>query len=292
MKETGRKVIYYVLLCFCAAVFLVSGLYIAGYFVESSRRSGEYNDLANMLESLRATAPGETTLPTDPPATQTPTDTQTTQPPSEPTQPAETTLPTEPEPTEPVILPEYEPFYQMNSDMVGWICIPGTKINYPVMQTPDTPDYYLNRNFSKENSAWGTIYAREVCDVNAPSDNITIYGHYKRDGSMFTDLNKYKQKSFWQTHRTFSFDTLYEKHTYEIVAAFKTSANMGQGFSYHLFVNAENEGEFNEFVSTVKSMSFYDTGVTAVYGDKLLCLSTCEYSLNNGRCVVVAKRIS
>ena len=176
--------------------------------------------------------------------------------------------------------------------MVGWITVPDTKINYPVMQTPTKPDYYLKRNFYKKSSDWGAIYAREVCNVNEPSDNVTLYGHHMKDGSMFTGLDKFKQKSFWETHRTFQFDTLYERHTYEIIGVFKTSANVGQGFNYHLFVDAADEGKFNEFVSTVKSLAFYETGVTAQYGDKLLTLSTCEYTLSNGRFVVVAKRIS
>ena len=73
---------------------------------------------------------------------------------------------------------------------------------------------------------------------------------------------------------------------------FKTSANIGEGFSYHQFVDAENEEEFNEFVSTCKELAFYDTGITPVYGDKMICLSTCEYTLNNGRLVVAAVRIT
>ena len=83
-----------------------------------------------------------------------------------------------------------------------------------------------------------------------------------------------------------------EYHTYKIFAVFKTSANIGQGFSYHQFVDAENEKEFNDFVSKCKELSFYDTGITPVYGDKLICLSTCEYTLDNGRLVVAAVRIT
>ena len=72
---------------------------------------------------------------------------------------------------------------------------------------------------------------------------------------------------------------------------FKTTATPGKGFAYHHFVNADNEEEFNEFVSTCKELAFYDTGVTASYGDKLITLSTCEYTQANGRLVVVAKRV-
>jgi sortase B len=111
-------------------------------------------------------------------------------------------------------------------------------------------------------------------------------------GGMFAALDGYKRKSFWQEHQYFTFDTIYEEHTYQVIAAFKTSANLGQGFAYHTFNYAESEEEFNKFISTVRSLLMYHTGVTAEYGDMLLTLSTCEYTLDNGRFVVIAKRVS
>ena len=177
--------------------------------------------------------------------------------------------------------------------VVGWITVPGTKIDYPVMQTPNNKDYYLKRDFYHNWSDWGAIYAREACDVNKPSDNVVLYGHHMADGSMFAQLEtRYKRKSFWEEHQYLTFDTLYEKHTYQIIACFRTSANVGQGFPYHQFNEAANEEEFNAFIAEVKRLALYDTGLTAEYGDKLLTLSTCEYTLPNGRFVVVAKRIS
>jgi sortase B len=189
-------------------------------------------------------------------------------------------------------LPEYADLYLMNSDIVGWIRIEDTNVNYPVMQTPYSPDYYLKRDFNKESNNNGCIYVREQCDVFAPSDNLTIYGHNMRSGAMFANLFKFKDKSFWETHKTFTFDTLLEHHTYEIIAVFKTTASVGRGFAYHHFVNAKDEADFDQFIATCKKLAFYDTGVSAVYGDKLITLSTCEYSQTNGRLVVVAKRVT
>jgi len=273
--DLWKKIIFYAVFGISLTVFIVSSVFIARYLVESNRQKNSYDDLAGMLESIRATLPE--TKPTEPP--------QTLPPETEPS-----TEPTETQP--PTILPEYQPFYDLNNDMVGWITVPDTKINYPVMQTPQKPDYYLKRTFYHKYSDWGAIYVREACDVNAPSDNLTLYGHHMKDGSMFAGLDKFKKKAFWEKHRTFTFDTLYEHHTYEVVACFKTSGNLNEGFTYHQFVNANDEEDFNIFIQTVKKMAFYETGVTAQYGDKLLCLSTCEYTLNNGRFVVVAKRIS
>ncbi|MBQ2785976.1 MAG: class B sortase [Oscillospiraceae bacterium] len=281
--KVGRISVAGLLYCLAIAilggVFIFSSAYLINYWVDSRQAGSDYDDLASRLESLRAT---------------TPTQPETTAPPNPATDPNTGITDSKPtEPTEPQILPEYLPFYELNNDMVGWITIADTKVNYPVMQTPDNPDYYLKRNFYKMSSDWGAIYARESCDINRPSDNITLYGHHMKDGSMFAQLHKFQSKDFWQTHQTFTFDTLYEHHTYTIWAVFKTSANITENYyPYHRFSDAATEEEFNEFVQTIKKMDYYDTGITPVYGDKLVTLSTCEYTLDNGRFVVCAVRTS
>ena len=181
--------------------------------------------------------------------------------------------------------------YTMNNDMVGWIEIPGTMLNYPVLQSPYQTNFYLHRSFYKEKSDSGAIYVREKCDVNLPSDNITIYGHNMRNGSMFATLHKYKQKSFWEENKLIYFDTLYEYHTYEIFAVFRTTADLSKGFSYHTFDTATDEAAYNDFVNTCKKLSMYNTGITPTYGEKLITLSTCDRSITDGRLVVVARCI-
>ena len=195
------------------------------------------------------------------------------------------------EATEPTMIPGYADVYALNNDMVGWIKIEGTKIDYPVMQTPNEPNYYLKRDFNRTYSDWGCLYVREECDVNTPSDTVTIYGHTMKDGSMFAALHNYTNQSFYEDHNLIYFDTLTEYHVYEIFAVFKTSANLGAGFRYHIMENAADEKEFNDYVAKCKELAFYDTGITPVYGDKLLLLSTCEYTLDNGRLVVAARRV-
>lgn len=190
------------------------------------------------------------------------------------------------------LLPQFKELYLMNQDIVGWIKIPGTDIDYPVMQNLKATDYYLKRNFDKEKSARGCIYVRELCDVFAPSDNLTIYGHRMRDRSMFAQLDLYLKKSFWEENPYIYFDTIKEMHTYKIIAVFKTSGTVGQGFAYHEFVDAKTEADFDAFINSVKRLSIYDTGLSAQYGDKLITLSTCEYTINNGRLVVVAKQVA
>lgn len=185
---------------------------------------------------------------------------------------------------------KYAPVFAQNSDFVGWLSVDGTQINYPVMQTPNDPDYYLKRNFQKQHSNYGTPYVQENCAIGL-SDNIVIYGHNMRDGSMFAGLCKYADEDFYKAHRTIRFDTLSGYGEYEIVAVFKTEAYTEDGFKYYHFVNADSRADFEAFIGECKKLSAYDTGVDAEYGDKLLTLSTCEYSRENGRMVVVAKQM-
>lgn len=184
---------------------------------------------------------------------------------------------------------KYAELYAQNSDFIGWLRIDGTGIDYPVMQSKDDPNFYLKHNFSKEYSRFGIPYMQENCGFS--SDDIIIYGHNIKSKSMFNELTEYKNGDFYTAHKYITFDTLNEQRTYEVIAAFKTVAYSDSGFKYYDFVNANTEDEFNDYVAKSKALSFYDTGVTAEYGDKLLTLSTCEYSQENGRLAVVAKLI-
>lgn len=194
---------------------------------------------------------------------------------------------------EKTILPEYAELFLQNMDMVGWIKVEETNINYPVMHTPDNPDFYLKHGFDKGYTDYGCPYAQENCDVQEPSDNVIIYGHHMKNGSMFCDLEKFKSEDFYKEHRMISFNTLTDKCEYEIVAVFKTFvySDSPESFKYYRFVNAETSEQFDEYIAKCKELSLYDTGVSAEYGDKLITLSTCEYSRSNGRLVVVAKRV-
>lgn len=270
-KRSLRRALFILAIVTLSCIFVFCAVKLAAYFIESNRVADLYDDLAASVDDLRATVDSSESTGND-----------------EPVPPVTSGGDT---PVEPVMLPEYQLIYDRNPDTAGWITIADTKINYPVMQTPGRPDYYLTRDFSKAWSAWGAIYAGEIFDVNRPSDNIVLYGHHMKDGSMFAGLDKFKTQSFWQTHPTFSFDTLYERHTYQIWAVFKTSGD-GDGIPYHLFADAQNQEEFDRFISSIKSAAFYETGITPAYGDKLLTLSTCEYTQENGRFVVCAVQIS
>ena len=113
------------------------------------------------------------------------------------------------------------------------------------------------------------------------------HAHNMKNHQMFGDLEKYKSKDFYNSHRYIQFDTLNNKETYEIISVFKTTAN---GFDYQNYIDFKDEEQFNTFIDKCRSLSLYDTETNSAYGDRLIILSTCEYSQKDGRLVVVAKQ--
>jgi sortase B len=210
--------------------------------------------------------------------------------PTETTAPAETTAPVETtqatEPTGP--LEQYAQLYAQNPEMVGWLRIEDTVIDYPVMHTPEDPEKYLHRNFQGGDSYAGTPLIDYRC--TAESDNLVIYGHNMSDGSMFHTLPDYQQKNHWQAHPTIRFDSIYEEREYEVVAAFydRVYYTHETNFKFYNFIDAADQAEYDNAVEQFKKKSLYDTGVAPEYGQQLITLVTCTYQVDNGRFVVVA----
>lgn len=179
-----------------------------------------------------------------------------------------------------------------NPDIVGWIEIVGTKINYPVLQGEDN-SYYMTHNYKKEEAKDGSIFLDKDYDWNLPSSNLLMYGHNMGDGEMFQDLLKYESEDYYKEHPTIRFTTANDDSEYEIISAFKSRVyykSEKNVFRYYFFINAENEEEYNDFVNNAKKASLYDTGKTAEYGDQLMTLSTCSYHTEDGRFAVVARK--
>lgn len=183
---------------------------------------------------------------------------------------------------------KYGALYEQNNDFVGWIQIDGTNINYPVMQTPDNPDYYLKHSFEKTWSDYGVPYLDEAC-VIGQSNNLVIYGHHMSNGSMFCDLELYLDPAFCMDHPVIRFDTLTSFGEYEVIAVFRYNTNQ-ETFRYDREVNMD-EGRFSWFIEQVHARELFSTGKDASFGDQLLTLSTCEYTYKNGRLVVVARKV-
>lgn len=192
----------------------------------------------------------------------------------------------------PDILDEYKTLYSLNKKLIGWIKIDDTYIDYPVLQTSNN-EYYMNHNFDQEEDSNGSIFLDTNCSILPRSTNLIVYGHHMRSGRMFGQLNKYSSEDFYREHKLIQFDTIYEKNTYEVMYVFRSRIYTEDAivFKYYQFYDAASETEFNSYMREMAEMSLYDTGVTAEYGDELLTLSTCDYYTDNGRFVVVAKKI-
>lgn len=189
---------------------------------------------------------------------------------------------------------QLEELQKENNEIIGWLEIEDTNINLPVCQTTDN-DFYLTHNYKKEKSKGGSLFLDKNFDLINGSSNYLIYGHRNTQGLMFEDLLKYSKEDFYNNHKTIKFTTNKDDSVYEIMSVFYSRVYYKKEkdvFRYYNFVNANNEEEYNDFVNNCKKSSIYDTGVTANYGDQLLTLSTCEYSQEDGRFVVVAKKVN
>jgi len=192
----------------------------------------------------------------------------------------------------PDILDEYKNIYLKNKSIIGWLSIEDTNIDYPVMQTVNN-EYYLSHNFEGKEDNNGALFMDCNCNGVFRSTNLIIYGHHMKSGKMFGGLKKYASEDYCKAHNTINFDTIYEKSKYEVMYVFKADISNAEdvSFKYYQFIDAASEVEFESNMKTMSEMSLYDTGVTAIYGDELLTLSTCDGSASTTRFVVVAKRI-
>lgn len=197
------------------------------------------------------------------------------------------------EETAPEVLEDYKTLLNMNKDLIGWLKIADINIDYPVMQTNDNA-YYLDHNFDNKYDKNGCLFLDYQCDVINRNTNLIIYGHNMQSGNMFGNLDKYSSEEYYKEHPKFEFDTIYEKGAYEIVYVFRSKIYNEDAvvFKYYQFLDVQSELEFNSNMAEMSKISLYDTGITPEYGDELLTLSTCDYQENNGRFVVVARKIN
>ncbi len=192
-----------------------------------------------------------------------------------------------------MILSKFVNLYKRNNDFMGWLTIEGTVIDYPVMQSMYDEEYYLRRDFDKEYSYAGTLFIDTSCNVEKPSDNIVIYGHHMNTGKMFHELEEYDEEDYYEKHKFITFDTIYGSGKYEVIAAYRTQIYDEDytGFKYYEFFDARDSVEFENYISNSKSLTPYNIEASAKYGDSLITLSTCAYHTENGRFVVVARKM-
>lgn len=251
-----------------------------------------------------------------------------------------------------------------NEDTVGWITVPGTVIDYPVMQTPDDPEYYLHHDFEKNSDIHGTPFLDAGCRIDGngstgtasgtggtgpasgtggtdpasgtgstgpasgtdstgtasgtgstgqasgtgsrglasgtgstdpasgttgstvPS-NLIIYGHHMKDGTMFADLMKYRDASFCDSNPTIELTTLTGQTDFRIFAVLVMSEEDRKDFPYYRYFNFQDQSTWDSFISGCQKYGIWLSDELPEYGSKLVTLSTCEYSTEDGRLVVI-----
>lgn len=251
-KHKG-SLVYDVAIFVCLAIFLVSGGLLVKRYFDDRRTESEFADLQAMI------------LPAEEGQAATPESNSA----------------------------RFAALRERNSDFIGWISIDDTPLDFPVMYAPDNKDFYLRHDFYKEYSVYGVPYLDEktTLGANDQSDNLVIYGHNMKTGTIFGCLTNYKEASYYAEHPRIDFDTVYGDAAYEVFAAFSIDVAADTSFVYNQYVDLDEES-YNAYVDEVISRSDVDTGIRPAYGEQLLTLSTCEYSSANGRYVVVARRVN
>lgn len=193
----------------------------------------------------------------------------------------------------PQILEQYREMAEEYPGLYGWLKIPDTQTDLPVMQPFKEKEYYLDHDFTGAESVEGSLFADPENNRWPQDGNTVIYGHNMKNGHMFGELDLYEDADYFQSHREIHFDTIYETGVYEAVAVIKTRIlNENEpGFRYYQFFRYNSEEEFQECLDFIKANQLFDTDSKLKYGDRMLMLSTCEYSQENGRLVIVARKM-
>ncbi len=254
-----RQTLLPILFVLFAALFVFSAAMVIKYYLQSSQEEKAFEDLAaSVMEN-----PQSSTIPE-----------------RQSEENEETPLYT-----------KYSTLYEQNSDFVGWLNIDNTGIDYPVMCTPDDPEYYLRRAFDGSSSQSGTPFIGK--DSTIDSDMFIIYGHNMKNDTMFGTLDSYAKKAFWQENPLVSFTTVTEERKYEVFAALTTRIlYQGEtGYCYYEQAGDLTEDDFEALIRWLTDNAIYDTGITPEYGEQIIILSTCSYHEDNGRFIIAARRI-
>ena len=287
-----RKIVF--IACAAATAIAVAVcVYTLNQRQQSADRAQEQtSELHAIMDEAEEEA--ETEQETAPAATATPT--PTTEPTATPT----------PEPVVYEMLAGSAALYEQNPDFIGWLSVPGTSIDYPVVQTPAYEEEYLYLDFNRNEDINGTLIMdndsevgigtkeQDYVDGKKPSTNLIIHGHDMKSGAMFGNLHLFTDAAYGAEHHTIAFQSLYETRTYELISVFYSQVYYPTDdvFKYYEFFEAETQEQFDDWYNNIKALQLYDTGVTAEFGDEFITLSTCSFHTEDGRLVVVGKRVS
>lgn len=194
---------------------------------------------------------------------------------------------------EPILmLPGYDELLNTNSDFIGWIEINDTQVNNPIVYPSQGNNYYLKHNFYNEKNSRGTLFIQENTSFN---DHATIiYGHYMKDGTMFGELKKFTDESFFNDHQYITITNLYEEKTYEVIAVFKDYVHTvdDTSFKFYFYYGNPVETEFNRMISFITEKSIHSRNIEDLtIDDYIVQLVTCSYHVENGRLAILLREV-
>lgn len=178
----------------------------------------------------------------------------------------------------------------LNPDTVGFLRIEDV-LSLPVVQRANDNRFYLDHSFSLEESIGGTLFLDGSNLLVPEDDNLIIYGHNMRNGTMFRPLTGYEQLSFLKAHPLVHFDSIYENRSYAPFAVFTVTADTGSDRYLNLRQFQFDAENWENYISDMRALSIHDIPIDVVYGDHVLLLVTCEYTHNNGRFVVALRAL-
>lgn len=252
-----QKISFRCLFLLLSVLLAVSGIMV---YKELSGRQKEKEDFAE-LARLVQTEPPETSMPDEP------------------------GMPAEEEEMEPAHRRNLAPLFAQNGECIGWLSIPGTRVDYPVMHTPGVPQKYLRKDFYGEYSYSGVPFLDSRCSLK--SGNLIIYGHNMKNGTMFGSLRNYTDEEYLKGHPVIEFETQSGCVEYAIFAV----VPVNKQDEWYRFIDAADEAGYEKQIQQIRGRSLHDTDILPEYGQQLLTLSTCYHSSDGGRLLVIAVKI-
>lgn len=269
MKKGIKVIIGFVL----AIALAGSGFWLVHRFIESKEQQANFQELAEsvLLEKPEVSISSVPNLDVTTPVTDDPMAPRTDKTPNS---------------TGPEVLHDLAAVKEKNADCIGWIRVPGTDIDYPLMWTPEDPEHYLHLDFYGNYSDYGVPFLDARCDLS--SDNLILYGHNMFDGTMFTDLLWYREREYMEDHRQIILETTEGAREYRVIAVCQANSVESKLYRHINFTDAAGRAEFLDAVQ--EDSVFYDGASDDT--ERFITLSTCDVSRRNGRVAVVGEQIT
>ncbi len=262
-----------VLIGFVLAIALAgSGFWLVHRFIESKEQQTSFRELAESVLLEKPTVPIISAPNVD---EKTPSED-----PMSPTQSAPAPSPA------PEVLHDLGALKEKNTDCIGWIRVPGTDIDYPLMWTPGDPERYLHLDFYGGYSDYGVPFLDHRCNLD--SDNLILYGHNMFDGAMFTDLLWYREREYMEGHRQIILETAGGAREYRVIAVCQANSVESKLYQHINFTDPAGKADF---LDAVQKDSVFFIGADD-RAERFITLSTCDVSRRNGRVAVVGELVN